>query len=71
MQSSPASTPREQLRIRTVARAVLREQGPAGFFRGLLPCVLRSVPVNAVTFWGYEWSMHSLHGAFGDDIPMH
>ncbi|SAM03022.1 hypothetical protein [Absidia glauca] len=34
-----------------------RAEGVGVFFRGLVPTVLRGFPVNAVTFWMYEWVM--------------
>ena len=33
------------------------EFGLAGFYKGLAPCALRSMPVNAFIFLGYELTM--------------
>ena len=54
IQAAPLTTPRRELRYHTVVARVWREGGAAAFFRGFFPCVLRSLPVNAVTFFVYE-----------------
>lgn len=54
IQAAPLSTPRDELRYHAVVARVWRAGGPAAFFRGFAPCVLRSLPVNAVTFFVYE-----------------
>jgi solute carrier family 25 carnitine/acylcarnitine transporter 20/29 len=68
IQGSPINTPRAQLRIGLVARNIYAAEGAAGFFRGVVPSVVRSLPVNAVTFCGYEWALHVLRPAFGHDL---
>lgn len=50
IQGAPLDAPKSTLRVFTVASRILREDGLKGFFRGFVPCVLRSIPVNAVTF---------------------
>lgn len=42
--------------IRTV-RQIALENGIAGFYRGLGPCLLRAFPVNACAFFVYEGTM--------------
>jgi len=54
IQGAPLGSPRHSLRILTVGGRILREAGFKGFFRGFVPCVIRSVPVNAVTFFVLE-----------------
>ena len=54
IQAAPLGSPPQQLRMAAVAAAVLQEGGPRAFFKGFVPCVLRSLPVNAVTFFAYE-----------------
>jgi len=54
IQGSDISTPRSELRFLTVGRRLLAEQGPQAFLKGALPCIVRSVPVNAVTFLVYD-----------------
>jgi len=41
----------------TVARELFRRHGPGYFFRGIAPCLIRAVPVNAVIFPVYELSL--------------
>ena len=33
-----------------VARRIHAEGGARAFFRGFFPCIVRSIPVNAITF---------------------
>jgi solute carrier family 25 carnitine/acylcarnitine transporter 20/29 len=39
------------------AKKSYREEGWRVFFRGLNSCLIRAFPVNAVTFFVYEWVM--------------
>jgi len=39
------------------ARQLYREGGVARFYRGLVPCLLRSFPANAACFYAYEQSL--------------
>jgi len=53
----------EQRRYRSTlhcARNVLSKEGFTGFYRGLLPCLLRAAPANAATFLGFELAMRTL-----------
>jgi solute carrier family 25 carnitine/acylcarnitine transporter 20/29 len=54
IQGAPLTTPMSALRIAAVAGRIWREDGSRGFFRGFVPCVLRSLPVNAATFFLLE-----------------
>ena len=36
------------------ARKLYAANGLRGFFRGFSPCMARSVPANAATFYAYE-----------------
>lgn len=36
-------------------RAIVAEHGVPGLFRGITPCVARSMPVNGIGFMVYEW----------------
>lgn len=60
IQGAPLDTPRAQLRMAAVAGRLYQVGGLAAFFRGVGPSVLRSVPVNAVTFAGYEAALTRL-----------
>lgn len=44
-------------RIAAVATALYAEAGLRGFFKGAVPCLIRAVPVNAVTFLVYTKSL--------------
>lgn len=54
IQAAALNTRYRDLRLSAVARDLYAESGYKGFVRGLVPCVLRSIPVNAVTFAGFE-----------------
>lgn len=47
-------------RWRDAARAVWRESGWRGYWRGFVPCFLRAFPANAVALVAYESVMRSL-----------
>lgn len=40
--------------IRSVAKALLRTEGPSALYRGIVPILLRSFPANAACFVGFE-----------------
>jgi len=65
IQGSPMGTPASRLRLLTVARRLHAEHGARVFFRGFVPCIIRSMPVNAVTFLVYEWSLAGIRRAVG------
>lgn len=46
--------------IRCVTAQLYKEQGMAGFFRGMAPCLVRAFPVNAAVLVGYEWAKRIL-----------
>jgi hypothetical protein len=64
IQGAPLSTPQASLRWSTVAAGVWKRGGVNAFFRGFVPCVLRSLPVNAVTFYGYELALGEIEKSF-------
>lgn len=55
MMAAPLDSPRRS--VASVARTILRESGPAGFYRGLTPILLRAFPVNASALFVYEGLM--------------
>lgn len=63
IQGSPLNTPHEQLRFATVARRLIASDGIAGLFRGAAPCILRAIPVNAITFLVYHSCLGLIKGA--------
>ena len=56
IQAAPVGAPAGSTRIGHVTRRLYREGGLPIFFRGLVPCLVRAAPVNAVTFLGFEWA---------------
>lgn len=64
IQGAPLNTPKSNLKWLTVAKRVYSGGGAVAFFRGFLPCVLRSLPVNAVTFYGYELVLSEINLRF-------
>lgn len=42
----------------TVKQAINCKQ----LYKGIYPCLVRAIPVNCVTFWGYEMAMEKLGG---------
>ena len=67
IQSAPLETPRAETRIGAVTARLYAAGGLPIFFRGLVPCLARAAPVNAVTFLGYEWATNVLLGATGEE----
>ena len=50
IQGAPVGTPVKDLRMRVVVAQLWKEGGVAAFYRGLVPCLARSLPVNACCF---------------------
>lgn len=46
--------------IRKVVRVIYRQEGLRGFWRGLLPTMLRAIPCSAGTFTTVEWTLRLL-----------
>lgn len=44
----------DRVKMVAVARRVYLEGGIKAFFRGYLTCIVRSIPVNAITLSGFE-----------------
>jgi solute carrier family 25 carnitine/acylcarnitine transporter 20/29 len=57
MQSdTPVKAQREFPTIIKTVKKIYNTHGIRAFFRGFVPCILRSAPANAVTFLGYEYA---------------
>ena len=54
-QTAPASTPTSQLKFTTVTLYLYKKYGAIVFFRGISVVVARAIPVNALTFYFYEY----------------
>lgn len=39
-------------------KRIYSSSGIRGFYRGIFPCLIRSVPANAVAFFGYETTVN-------------
>lgn len=65
IQTTPIDTPRghQDRSIRHVALTHMRKYGVSFFFRGLDTALIRAFPVNAVTFFVYEWALHLMQPA--------
>lgn len=63
IQGSPVGTSHALTTIAAVTRHLYATGGVAAFYRGLAPCLVRAVPVNAVTFFGYEYTLRFLQSA--------
>lgn len=59
MQVDNLSTPKYNL-MREAAKSIYENHGISGFYRGLSPCLLRALPVNAAIFGGFEFMMKHL-----------
>lgn len=60
IQASDINTDPRELRMTAVARRIYARDGVRGFFRGLVPCLVRAVPVNAITFTVYDMMLQRL-----------
>ncbi|KDO19591.1 hypothetical protein SPRG_15245 [Saprolegnia parasitica CBS 223.65] len=58
-----------KMNIPSVARDIFRQHGLVGFYRGLLPTILRAVPANAVLFYCFEGVKATCHNAIHE--PRH
>ena len=65
-----SSTPTVQFRVyknvRDAVQTIAREEGFRGFYRGLLPTLLRTVPAAVLTLLSYEKMREYLTDNFGD-----
>lgn len=59
---SPSSSIQKRMYSSTwdCVKQTFAKDGIGGFYRGLLPCLLRAAPVNAATFLGFELAMRWL-----------
>jgi solute carrier family 25 carnitine/acylcarnitine transporter 20/29 len=58
--TDPLGADRKFPKWRDAARAVWRENGWRGYWRGFLPCFLRAFPANAMALVAFEGVMRSL-----------
>ena len=43
-----------------VVKSLMKQEGMGGFYRGFVPTIIRSLPVNSVCFLAYDVSMKYL-----------
>jgi solute carrier family 25 (mitochondrial carnitine/acylcarnitine transporter), member 20/29 len=58
--TDPLGADRQFPRWRDAAKAVYRESGWKGYWRGFVPCFLRAFPANAMALVAFEGVMRSL-----------
>ncbi|CAE7843332.1 unnamed protein product [Symbiodinium sp. KB8] len=61
MQADALTGQRKYPNIWRSAQVILAEEGVAGLFRGMAPCMARAAPANGVTFVAYELGMKWLN----------
>jgi len=67
-QSATSTTQfREYKNVRDAVRTIARDEGIRGFYRGLLPTLLRAVPAAVLTLSSYEKMRELLGDHFGDN----
>jgi hypothetical protein len=44
----------------STVKAIKREIGYKGFFKGITPCIVRSLPINAIAYITFEKSSNYL-----------
>ena len=60
IQTAPWDTPRADLKIVNITRALIRDNGWRFMFRGLGVTLVRAFPVNATVFPVYEFTLNHL-----------
>jgi solute carrier family 25 folate transporter 32 len=67
-QSSTSSTNfREYKNVRDAVKTIAREEGIRGFYRGIIPALLRTVPAAVLTLLSYEKIKDFLSDNYGED----
>jgi solute carrier family 25 folate transporter 32 len=67
-QSSTSSTNfREYKNVRDAVKTIAREEGIRGFYRGIIPALLRTVPAAVLTLLYYEKIKDFLSDNYGED----
>ncbi len=65
-QSSTPTTFREYKNVRDAIQTIAKDEGLRGFYRGLLPTLLRTVPAAVLTLLSYEKMREFLGDNFSD-----
>lgn len=64
---SPSTSVREYRNVRDAIQTIAREEGLRGFYRGILPTLLRTVPAAVITLLSYEKMREYLSDRYGQE----
>lgn len=64
--SMPTTQFREYKNVRDAVKTIAREEGIRGFYRGLVPALLRTVPAAVLTLSSYEKMKDFLSDNYGE-----
>jgi solute carrier family 25 folate transporter 32 len=64
--SSPTTNFREYKNVRDAVKTIAREEGIRGFYRGIIPALLRTVPAAVLTLSSYEKMKDFLTDNYGE-----
>lgn len=60
--SQPDVKPRAYPNIAVTAQKILAKEGWRGFYRGFVPCIMRSFPTNGAALWVFDFIMRTVAG---------
>ena len=64
--SGPAAEFRDYKNVRDAVQTIAREEGLRGFYRGIVPTLIRTVPAAVLTLSSYEKIKGYLADTYGD-----
>jgi solute carrier family 25 folate transporter 32 len=64
--SNPDTNFREYKNVRDAVKTIARDEGLRGFYRGIIPGLLRTVPAAVLTLLSYEKMKDYLSDNYGD-----
>ncbi len=64
--STPNTNFREYTNVRDAVKTIAREEGIRGFYRGIIPALLRTVPAAVLTLLSYEKMKDFLSDNYGE-----
>lgn len=67
----PKTQFREYKNVRDAVRTIAREEGVRGFYRGIIPALLRTVPAAVLTLLSYEKMRNFLDDFYGAKSVKH
>lgn len=66
--TAPAKHFREYKNVRDAVQTIAQDEGLRGFYRGIVPTLLRTVPAAVLTLLSYEKMKEYLADNFGTDV---